>query len=59
MSDDFDEEGQWKFAFIPEFADCIARVASSWARLEYDVNVAIWKLAELRPALGACITCRF
>jgi hypothetical protein len=56
MPDDFFEDGKWKFAFIPEFADCIARIASLWARLEYDVNASIWALAELRPALGACIT---
>ena len=51
-----DEQGKWKFSFIPEYADCIARVASVWSRLEYDVNIAIWKLADVRPAMGACMT---
>jgi hypothetical protein len=56
MADKFDQDGKWNFAFIPAFADCIARVASVWARLEYDINVTIWALADTRPALGACIT---
>lgn len=54
--EDFFEDGNWQFRFIPEFADCIARIASLWARLEYDLNVVIWKLADVRPALGACMT---
>jgi hypothetical protein len=46
-ADHMTEDDKWKFAFIPEFADCVARVASVWreealtARLEYDVSVAI------------------
>lgn len=52
----FDQDGKWEFAFVPEFADCIARIASLWARLEYDIDVCIWALADIRPALGACIT---
>ena len=52
----YDDGGRWKFSFIPEFSDCIARIATCWARLEYDVNAAIWALAEVRPALGACMT---
>jgi hypothetical protein len=51
-----DEREKWKFAFIPQYADCIARVASVWARVEYDVSVSIWLLADVRPAMGACIT---
>jgi hypothetical protein len=56
MPIEYDERGKWKFAFIPEYADCIARVASIWARLEYDISVSIWQLADVRPALGACMT---
>jgi hypothetical protein len=52
----YDENGDWKFSFVPEYADCIARVCSVWARLEYDVTVCIWKLADMRPAIGACVT---
>ena len=59
MADKFDQDGKWNFAFIPAFADCIARVASVWARLEYDINVTIWALADTRPALGASIPLRF
>jgi hypothetical protein len=56
MPEKFDQNGEWKFEFIPEFADCIARIASGWSRLEYDLNTCIWALADTRPALGACIT---
>jgi hypothetical protein len=56
MSETPDQPQKWEFEFIPEFADCIARIASCWSRLEYDVNATIWSLAEMRPAIGACIT---
>jgi len=56
MAAGYDQKGKWKFSFIPEYADCIARVATVWARLEYDVSVSIWALADVRPAMGACIT---
>lgn len=52
----YDDKENWRFAFIPAYADCIARVASVWARLEYDVSASIWALADVRPAMGACIT---
>lgn len=52
----FDEQGKWKFSFVPQYADAIARAASVWARLEYDVSIVIWALADVRPALGACMT---
>jgi hypothetical protein len=42
--------------FPPEFADCIAKVAANWSALEYMINATIWELAEVRPALGACLT---
>jgi hypothetical protein len=51
-----DQPETWKFSFIPAFADCIARVASCWAALDYEMNRTIWALAETRPAYGACIT---
>jgi len=53
MSDSFDQQSEWQFAFI---ADCIARVTSCWAGLEYDISATIWALAEMRPALGTCVT---
>ena len=55
MAEKLDQD-QWEYAFIPQFADCIARVASVWARLEYDVSAVTWELADVRPALGACLT---
>jgi hypothetical protein len=51
-----EQPAEWAFSFVPEFADCIARIASCWARLEYDMNASIWSLSETRPAFGACIT---
>jgi hypothetical protein len=57
MSSDAEKDEQWSHPpFVPAYADCIARVASCWARLEYDISVSIWTLAELRPAFGACLT---
>jgi hypothetical protein len=56
MTKELYQEGKWRFVFIPEYADCIARMSSSWARLEYDINASIWLLADMRPALGACVT---
>jgi hypothetical protein len=56
MSGPTNQPTDWKFSFVPEFADCIARIASCWARLEYDMNVSIWSLSETRPAFGACMT---
>jgi hypothetical protein len=53
MPDSFDQQGEWQLAFI---ADCIARVTSCWAGLEYDISATIWALAEMRPALGTCVT---
>lgn len=44
------------FRFAPGFADKIADVAACWSALEYLINASIWELAEVRPALGACIT---
>jgi hypothetical protein len=53
MSDSFGQQSEWQLAFI---ADCIARVTSCWAGLEYDISATIWALAEMRPALGTCVT---
>jgi hypothetical protein len=47
---------QPEFKFIPEYADLIAHVATSWASLEYYIADSIWTVAELKPAIGACIT---
>jgi hypothetical protein len=45
-----------EFEFVPEYADCLAHAASSWATLEYYVNSSIWTLAGTSAAQGACLT---
>jgi hypothetical protein len=42
----------------PYFGSAIADVISSWARFEYRIDEAIWRLAGLEPEAGACITCQ-
>jgi hypothetical protein len=54
-SEDGDEKGT-NFRFLPEFAEAIAEAANSWTALEYAVNTTIWALADVKPALGACLT---
>ena len=44
------------FDFPPEYAQCIAKIISYWAALEYSINMAIWHLAGVYPAVGACMT---
>lgn len=55
MSDE-DTENSSPFKFLPEYADCIANVASSWATLEYHISSAIWGICKLEPVAGACVT---
>jgi|HubBroStandDraft_6_1064221.scaffolds.fasta_scaffold606253_1 hypothetical protein len=38
------------------YAAAIADGANRWAYLEYYINKAIWELAGVKPALGACLT---
>ncbi len=40
----------------PYFGSAIASVISSWARFEYRIDEAIWRLSGLLPEIGACIT---
>jgi hypothetical protein len=44
------------FRFMPEYADQIAHANNNWTFLEYYVNSSIWALADVKPALGACMT---
>ena len=44
------------FHFLPVYADLIASAANRWAYLEYYVNCSIWLLADVKPAIGACLT---
>ena len=45
-----------EFKFPAEFAAAIAEVTSYWAALEYNIDMSIWHLAGVYPAIGACIT---
>jgi hypothetical protein len=44
------------FKFLPAYAGLIADAANRWAYLEYYINSSIWLLAEVKPAIGACLT---
>ncbi len=44
------------FEFPTEYAQCIAKIISYWSALEYNINLSIWHLAGVYPAIGACIT---
>jgi hypothetical protein len=45
-----------QFRFLPEFSECIAEAANNWSYLEYFISASIWELADVRPAIGACMT---
>jgi hypothetical protein len=40
----------------PTYAEKIAEAANRFAYLEYIVNSTIWLVADVRPAIGACLT---
>jgi hypothetical protein len=44
------------FTFPDEYAAAIAEVTSYWAALEYNIDMSIWHLAGVYPAIGACVT---
>jgi hypothetical protein len=44
------------FRFAPGYAECIANASNSWAWVELEVHVMIWKLSGLNPTVGACLT---
>ena len=44
------------FQWLPAYAQQIADGANRWAYLEYYINSSIWLLADVRPAIGACLT---
>ena len=55
--DEIDRETSDKMmAALDQCNVLIGRVASRWAALEHRFDHMIWKLAEVEPALGACIT---
>jgi hypothetical protein len=55
MSDDEEREKEHK-RLDPKLLNLIGVAASSWASLELVINMTIWDLAEVPPAIGACIT---
>ena len=42
--------------FLLEYAEQIAHGCNLWAMLEYYINNSIWALADIEPAIGACMT---
>ena len=44
------------FEFPAEYAQCIAQVTASWPAPENNINLSIWHLAGIYPAIGACMT---
>jgi hypothetical protein len=53
---DSSKEPLGSFRFIPEYATQIAHGGNHWTFLEYYINTSIWALANVSPALGACMT---
>ena len=56
MSESPDEPKHPGFEFPDDFAQCIAQITAAWSALEYNVDMSIWHLAGVYPAIGACIT---
>jgi hypothetical protein len=56
MSDSPKDEPYPGFDFPDDYAQCIAKIVSFWSALEYNINLSIWHLAGIYPAIGACIT---
>ena len=51
-----DEQGNTAFRFVPEYAKCIADVVNNWAWVELEIHTILFKLADLHPGIGACLT---
>jgi len=56
MSDSPKDKPYPRFDFPDDYAQGIAKIISFWAALEYNINMSIWHLAGIYPAIGACIT---
>lgn len=56
MSEPSNDNHPTGFTFPAEFATAIADIINYWATLEYNINMSIWHLAGVYPAIGACIT---
>lgn len=44
------------FHFVGEYAECIAHASNNWAWMEYELHTLLWSLADVSPALGACLS---
>lgn len=56
MSNSADKPQHPGFEFPAEYAQAIAQITANWAVLESNINLSIWHLAGIYPAIGACIT---
>ncbi len=56
MSESQKDEPYRGFEFPDDYAQGIAKIISFWSALEYNINLSIWHLAGIYPAIGACIT---
>ncbi len=56
MEESSDDNTHKGFVFPAEYAEGIAQIISCWSALESNINMAIWHLAGVYPAIGACLT---
>jgi hypothetical protein len=56
MADQDDKRAREYKLLDPELIDLIGVAASQWGALEFYMNAAIWTVAEVPPAYGACLT---
>jgi len=56
MEESSDDKPYKGFVFPAEYAEGIAQIISCWSALESNINMAIWHLAGVYPAIGACLT---
>lgn len=40
----------------PEYATYVGRISSAWSAVEFHINLATWAIADVAPAIGACLT---
>jgi hypothetical protein len=51
-----EDEPKFGFDFPDDYAQCIAKITSYWSALESNINMSVWHLAGVYPAVGACLT---
>jgi hypothetical protein len=47
---------EWYDPRFDPYMNAVGRIATLWAALEFNINEAIWELANVEAAAGACIT---